>query len=95
MAVARSARSIQRRKIFQRHRLRHREKVPDPLWLIEELDDLGQPRICYCFVTDIALVPGDIVLAQKIALETDERAALAMANKFTPKRRLSVSVTSR
>jgi hypothetical protein len=62
---------------------------------VEELDDLGRVRICYCFVTDIALVPGDIVLAQKIALETDERAALAMANKFTPKRRLSVSVTSR
>jgi hypothetical protein len=33
-------------------------------------------------------VPGDVVLAQKIALETDERAALAMANKFTPNRRL-------
>jgi hypothetical protein len=55
---------------------------------VEELDDLGRPRICYCFVTDIALVPGDIVLAQKIALETEEHAALAMANKFTPNRRL-------
>jgi hypothetical protein len=55
---------------------------------VEELDDLGRPLICYCFVTDIPLVPGDVVLAQKIALETDERAALAMANKFTPNRRL-------
>lgn len=57
---------------------------------VEELDDLDQPHICYCFVTDAFLVPGDVVLAQKIALETDERAALALANKFTPKRRLSV-----
>jgi hypothetical protein len=51
---------------------------------VEEINDLGQPRICYCFVTDLPLVPGDIVLAQKIALETGERAALAVANKFSP-----------
>jgi hypothetical protein len=54
---------------------------------IDELDDQGRPRIGYCFVTDRPLVPGDIVLAQKIALETDERAALAAANKFTPRKR--------
>jgi hypothetical protein len=59
---------------------------------VEELDDLGQPRACYCFVTVAPLVPGDVVLAQKVALETDERAALAIANKFTPQRRLPVSV---
>jgi hypothetical protein len=59
---------------------------------VEELDDLGRPRICYCFVTNIPLVPGDVMLAQKIALETDERAALAMANKFMPNRRLRVPV---
>jgi hypothetical protein len=56
---------------------------------IEELDGEGQPLICYCFVTDIPLAPGDVVLAQKIALETNERAALAVANRFTPRRRLS------
>jgi hypothetical protein len=28
------------------------------------------------------LVAGDIMLAQKIALETDERGALAVANRF-------------
>jgi len=54
---------------------------------VEELDKFGQPRICYCFVTDAPLAPGDVVLAQKIALETGEYAALAVANKFTPKRR--------
>ena len=31
------------------------------------------------------LVAGDVMLAQKIALETDERGALAVANKFTPR----------
>lgn len=55
---------------------------------VDELDDQGRPRVSYCFVTDIALVPGDIMLAQKIALETDERAALAVANTFAPRRRL-------
>ena len=31
------------------------------------------------------LVAGDVMLAQKIALETDERGALAVANNFTPR----------
>jgi len=60
---------------------------------VEELDDLDRPRICYCFVTDAPLAPGDVVLAQKIALETGERAALAVANKFTPRKRLPVSIS--
>jgi len=54
---------------------------------IEELDKFGQARVCYCLVTDAPLAPGDVVLAQKIALETTEHTALAIANKFTPKRR--------
>jgi hypothetical protein len=29
-------------------------------------------------------VPGDVMLAQKIALETDERGALTLANRFPP-----------
>jgi hypothetical protein len=52
---------------------------------VEELDDRGRPRACYCFLPDLQLVPGDIVLAQKIALEANELAALAVANKFTPR----------
>jgi hypothetical protein len=35
-------------------------------------------------------VPGDIVLAQKIALEANEFAALAVANKFTPRTNIPV-----
>ncbi len=54
---------------------------------IDELDDQGRARVCYCFVTDIPLVPGDVVLAQKVALETNERASLAVANRFTPRKR--------
>ena len=36
----------------------------------------------YCFVPNGGLVAVDVMLAQKIALETNERAALAVANKF-------------
>ena len=36
----------------------------------------------WCFVPNRHLVPGDVMLAQKIALETNERGALAVANKF-------------
>lgn len=60
---------------------------------IDELDEYGRPYICYCLVTDIALAPGDVMLAQKIALETGELAALAVANKFTPRRRFRTSST--
>ena len=35
----------------------------------------------YCFVPEGTLPIGDVMLAQKIALETDERAALAVANR--------------
>ena len=49
---------------------------------IEELDDAGLPRVGWCFVPNRYLVPGDVMLAQKIALETNERDALAVANKF-------------
>ena len=35
----------------------------------------------YCFVPERTLPIGDVMLAQKIALETDERAALAVANR--------------
>jgi hypothetical protein len=54
---------------------------------IDELDDRSRPQVRYCFVTDSPLVFGDVMLAQKIALETDERATLAVANRFTPRKR--------
>jgi hypothetical protein len=52
---------------------------------VEVLDEVGRPLIRYCFIPEGYLVPGDVMLAQKIALETDELAALAMANRFAPK----------
>lgn len=49
---------------------------------VHELDDDGRPLMWWCFVPRGHLVPGDVMLAQKIALETNERAALAVANRF-------------
>jgi hypothetical protein len=51
---------------------------------IQELGDDGKPRMGWCFIPDGYLVPGDVMLAQKIALETSERDALAVANQFPP-----------
>nr|WP_249140356.1 MULTISPECIES: hypothetical protein [Bradyrhizobium] len=52
---------------------------------VHVLDAKGEPLCCYCFVPNARLVPGDIMLAQKIALETDENSALALANRFPPR----------
>lgn len=49
---------------------------------ILELTEDGAPRAGWCMVPDCCLVAGDIMLAQKIALETFESAAIAKANKF-------------
>lgn len=50
---------------------------------IQELDDAGHPVRGWCFIPSGQLVAGDVMLAQKIALETNERAALAVANQFS------------
>jgi hypothetical protein len=49
---------------------------------VEQLDNLGQVVCAWCFVPEGNLVAGDVMLAQKIALETDERAAIAIAVRF-------------
>jgi len=49
---------------------------------VHEIDDAGQPVTGWCFVPSGHLVAGDVMLAQKIALETNERATLAVANRF-------------
>jgi hypothetical protein len=49
---------------------------------IREVDGDGRVRVGWCFVPKGYLVAGDVMLAQKIALETDERGALAAANRF-------------
>ena len=49
---------------------------------ILELDEAGGHRCGWCFVPEGCLVAGDVVLAQKIALETNESGALAVARNF-------------
>lgn len=44
---------------------------------VYEMNDIGRRKRSVCFGQ---LVKGDIMLAQKIALETDEQSALAVAN---------------
>lgn len=51
---------------------------------IHELDEYGHPKVGWCFVPVGSLVPGDVMLAQKIALETDELNALQVAKWFRP-----------
>jgi hypothetical protein len=51
---------------------------------IQELDQRGHPKAGWCFLPNELLVAGDVMLAQKIALETDELAALAVAKPFPP-----------
>ncbi|WP_426418945.1 hypothetical protein [Bradyrhizobium genosp. A] len=48
---------------------------------IVELDHTDRPVYRWCFVPEGSLVAGDVMLSQKIALETDERRALAVANR--------------
>jgi hypothetical protein len=52
---------------------------------IQELDEAGRPRAGWCFVPRDCLAAGDVMLAQKISLETDEFAALAVARNFAPR----------
>jgi hypothetical protein len=55
---------------------------------IEELSNLGAAVCRWCFVPLGNLAAGDVMLAQKIALETDEPSALAVANRLmAPERR--------
>jgi hypothetical protein len=51
---------------------------------VHELDEQGRAIAGWCFVPNQPLVQGDVMLAQKIALETDELRALAVAKPFRP-----------
>jgi len=48
---------------------------------VEELDSSGKTVVQWCFAPQGYLVVGDVLLAQKIALETFESDALAIANR--------------
>jgi len=52
---------------------------------VHELDEAGRLKMGWCFVPDGSLVAGDVMLAQKIALETFESGALSVAKRFVPK----------
>jgi hypothetical protein len=65
----------------KRYRLRYGTQMN-----IYELDPAGRPLSGWCFVPKDGLVPGDVVLAQKIALETDELAAMRIAKYFVVRR---------
>lgn len=49
---------------------------------VREIDGKGRSTRGWCFTPSGRLAPGDVMLAQKIALETDERGALSVANRF-------------
>lgn len=49
---------------------------------VVEISEEHCPVIGWCFVPKGPLVAGDVMLAQKIALETDEHAALSVAQPF-------------
>ncbi|MGY8676466.1 hypothetical protein Q2941_01390 [Bradyrhizobium sp. UFLA05-153] len=51
---------------------------------VQEIDLEGQSGWFLCFAPEGYLVPGDVMLAQKVALETDELGALAVAHRVAP-----------
>jgi len=60
----------------RRYRLRRGKEMN-----IDELDPAGQVVAQWCFAPQGNLVVGDVLLAQKIALETMESEALRVANR--------------
>ena len=48
---------------------------------VYEIDDAGHRKMGLCFAPVGPLARGDVMLAQKIALETDEQSVLATANR--------------
>ena len=63
----------------KRYRIRHGISAN-----VHEIDDWGRLGTGWCFVPEERLVEGDVMLAQKIALETNELRTLAIANNFPP-----------
>jgi hypothetical protein len=51
---------------------------------IEQLDKKGRPVCALCFAPEGDLVAGDVMLAQKLALELFERETLKIANRSPP-----------
>jgi hypothetical protein len=53
---------------------------------VYEIDDVGRRIMGLCFMPAGHLPRGDLILAQKISLETDEPHVLKVARRFSPKR---------
>jgi hypothetical protein len=66
----------------KRYRIYHVKFAPN----VYEIDSVGRLKEGVCFLPAGPLVTGDVMLAQKIALETDEHRAIALANRFPPTR---------
>jgi hypothetical protein len=49
---------------------------------VHQIDEAGRPVMGWCFVPSGGLVAGDVMLVQKIALETNEQTTLVVANRF-------------
>jgi len=49
---------------------------------VHQIDEAGQPVTGWCFVPSGSLVAGDVMLVQKISLETNEQTTLAVAHRF-------------
>jgi hypothetical protein len=63
----------------RRYRIRHGFQMN-----VKQLDAKGRPLCELCFMPEGDLVIGDVMLAQKPALELFERDALKSANKLPP-----------
>jgi hypothetical protein len=72
-----------------RYRITHRAVMN-----VHQLDPAGRTVVQWCFAPEGGLAPGDILLAQKIALETMEREVLALANKQTSRAGLLVPLAA-
>jgi hypothetical protein len=60
----------------KRYRIRHGRMMN-----VDELDSVGNKVCEWCFLPEGKLAAGDVMLAQKIALEAFESQALAVANR--------------
>ena len=74
----------------RRYRIYNCKLMPN----VHEIDDAGRSKVALCFAPSGQLVAADVMLAQKIALETNERSALAIANRFAPRPGLIRTVRS-
>jgi len=64
-------------KTGKRYRIQERQQQN-----VYELDAEGRPIRGWCFMPKGPLATGDVMLAQKIALETDEKGAMKVALRF-------------